>query len=725
MEQVCRSEQRQRRRKNLKRLLRPRHIAFLGGRHIEVSIDVCRRVGFDGAIWPVNPKHKELAGVSCFASIADLPATPDAALLAISPERTVTAVRSLSAGGGGGAVCFANGFAELNPEGAALQRELAAAAGDLALVGPNCMGVMNMFDNAAVWASENYLEHTDGCGAAIVSQSGAFLYGITNVERGFPLGYAISSGNQAVLDASDYIEVLLDDERVRAIGLHLEGLSDGPALAMACRRALECLVPIVVLKGGNSDAGADAAVSHTGSLTVNEDLWRAFVERFGLIHVETPKAMVETLKMLTVGGVPAGHRIAVASYSGGLNSLLADRAPRLGLETPAPSPAVHEALTAMLPKTAVVANPFDVNLAWSSADTVSIDDQAGLTACFVKFAYEQTDMLAFFLDIPQPDEGIEGTWLPTVDAMIDARARTRLPCAVISILPEGLAPAIRARLLAGGVAPLLGMQDGLEAIAAAARYRDQRTLIMECADTGELLSRHDGTGPQGARILDEWESKQRLAACGLAVPEGWAGLREDAAVAAEDVGFPVAVKVLSENIAHKRRAGGVMLNLNDRSAVADAVATINAAVMANLPGTYAKRFLVEPMAERIIGYVVGEFLIGIKRHPAIGLVLVVGRGGADVEIARDFVTILLPTEERRIRRRLSTLLAVRCLARPEYAVDALTAAAVAVARFAEQHRDTLVELDVNPLMVGRDGRAVAADALIVLGTCTMGEPDSG
>ena len=226
-------------RENLKRLLKPRHIAFVGGKAVEDCINATRKSGFTGHIWAVHPQYTELAGVACVPSLADLPEPPDATLIAVSRERTVDVVAELNAMGAGGAVSIVGEFAETGEDGAALQTRLVTAAGDLALVGPNCLGVMNMFDGMAVWGGDNVFSPVAGDGVALISQSGYVAYSVTNVEQALPLGYAISMGNQAVLNVADYIDAMLDDPRVRAIGLYLEGIVDRPTTVNPNQRVAE------------------------------------------------------------------------------------------------------------------------------------------------------------------------------------------------------------------------------------------------------------------------------------------------------------------------------------------------------------------------------------------------------------------------------------------------------------------------------------------------------
>ena len=198
----------------------------------------------------MNPYRDDICGFACYSDIEDLPHPPDAALIALSPKKTIQAVKALAAIGSGGAVCMATGFAETGSKGANLQQKLVDASGRMALLGPNCMGMINQFDGAAVWGSANHIEHPGEKAAAIISHSGAFVFGATNVEQGFPLGYAISTGNQAACDIADCIEAVLEDSRINAIGIYLESLDDGNALAqpagwLCCSLARSCCISSV------------------------------------------------------------------------------------------------------------------------------------------------------------------------------------------------------------------------------------------------------------------------------------------------------------------------------------------------------------------------------------------------------------------------------------------------------------------------------------------------
>jgi len=694
-------------RDNLNRLLRPRHIAYIGGGQVEGAIQASRKAGFAGEIWIVNPVRDRIAGTKTISRIEDLPQAPDAALIALSPERSIEAVTALASTGAGGAVCMAAGFAELGAAGSILQQQLREAAGDLAVIGPNCMGVLNLFDGAAIWAAGGHVEAPGVRGAAIISQSGALLYGITNIEQGFPLGYAISTGNQAVVDLADCIEAVLVDERVRGIGLYLEGLEDGAALGRACRHALEQNIPVIALKGGDTAEAERVAKSHTSAMVVERDLWQAFAERYGIVEVSTPKAMVESLKLLTIGGIPRGNRLSAITFSGGLNSLIAAQAPAHGLELPQPEPANSKRMRSRLPAIVPVANPLDLNLPWSSKSGMSLRDGDEIADCLTDFAGGVADIATLFLDVPRPDDfGSDRDWYPGMEAMAKVGENLGIPVVVAGILPEGLDPALRKHLLGLGIAPLLGFSDTLEALAVAARLGEIHRYLQSGAAPAALLTR-PGQAESSApsNLLDEAESKAALAAYGLLTPAFTVANREQISDAATQLGFPVALKLLSNEISHKARMGGVRLGLESVAAVEAAAQAINDAAI-GYHGKPVERFLVEAMVDAPRA----EYIIGVKQQSALGLALMIGRGGIDAERLNRHATVLLPLVQHDLGKALQRI----GLTSDGPGYEAMLDAARVVAAYAIDNRARLRSLDVNPLIVSASGAVVAADALIEL-----------
>ena len=684
----------------LARLLRPRSIAFVGGSQVAGAIRACRRGGYAGEMWVVNPIAEEIEGIACVPYIEDLPHAPDAAVIGLSAERSIEAVKALASTGAGGAVVMVSGFAEMKGVGAGRQKALVEAAGNMPVIGPNCMGVLNQFDGAAVWGDDNHIERPEGIGAAIVSQSGALLIGMTNVEQVFPLGYAISTGNQAVVGMADCIEGVLEDERVNAIGLYIEGMDDGLAMGRACMAALAKGVPVVALKGGDQAAGAEVAVSHTASMVVERDMWEAFCTRFGVVEVSSPKALVETLKLLSIGGLPKANRVSIVSYSGGINGLAATRAGPLGLELPNPTPQNAEQLRHVLPETVVVTNPIDLNIPYRAKTGISMQDTTGVADAMIAFAEGVSDQVVFFIDVPRGDAGgLDKVWCDSLEALIEVRRRLGLPVSVAGILPEGLEAGFRAHMARNGIAPLLGFAETMEALSVSAKLAAAHARL---AGQPEASSLFKGGELSTGHMLDEAASKAALADHGLMCPAHRDVPLADAAQAADEIGYPVALKVLSDTIAHKARLGGVHLNLTDAAAVRAAADMMAGHVAAADGGHTVERVLVEKMAASVHG----EIIIGIKRHPALGLALMIGLGGSAAEQMACFETMLLPLQDADLDT------AITRLGWEGHA--GLKQAARAVADYAAAHHERLVTLDVNPVLLTADGSAVAADALIVL-----------
>lgn len=695
---------------NLRRLMSPRHVAFIGGSVLSFPLGVCEQIGYEGEIWVVNPHHDEIVGHRCFASIADLPEAPDAVFLAVRRELSVEAVKELAVRGAGGCVCYAAGFAEVGEEGAALQAQLVAAAGDMALVGPNCYGILNYLDGVALWASPAGGEPVER-GVALVSQSGNISLNLTMTERSIPLAYVISVGNQAALGPGDFIAPLVDDPRVTAIGLYIEGLDDVPAFSRAAEYALAKGKPIVAIKVGRSEIASRLALTHTSSLAGSDELYDALFERLGIIRVKSLPALMETLKLLSVSDPLPGRRMGVLTCSGGDAALVADLAQDLGLELPSLSPTQADSLREQLPIYAVIANPLDYNTSiWGHVEAMG--------ECFTTLMADHFETTVLVLDYARPGlEGIE-EWDACIEAMIRARRATGKAAAVVSTFPELLPAPARETLIAGGIVPLQGLEVGMEALAGAAWYDAfQRANAARAAAGGLRLPNSPPLG-QAVTTLDEAESKDRLAAFGLTVPEGHIVAAEEAAEAAADIGFPVVLKVVDATLTHKSDSGALALNLTSEQAVADAVAEIRDSLASN--GLTSNRFLVE----RMVPGAVAELIIGIKQDPQFGLALVLGAGGVLVNLIEDSRALLLPIDRASVAAALDGLKAAKLLAgyrgKPAGDREAVIDAVMAVAGFAEAMRGSLLELDVNPLLVLPDGQGVvAADALVRM----AGRPD--
>ena len=690
----------------LSRLVRPRSIAVVGGREAARVAEQCDRMGFDGALWPVHPQRELVAGHPAFRSIAELPGVPDAAFVAVNRHATVEAVAALARVGAGGAVCYASGFLE-SGDGGELQRALVEAAGDMPIVGPNCYGLINFLDGTPLWPDQHGGRRLGPGerGVAVVTQSSNIGVSLTMQQRGLPVAYLITVGNQAQIGISGLASALLDDDRVSAVGLYVEGFDSVAGFeALACK-ARERAVPVVVMKTGSSERGRTANLTHTASIAGSDAGAGAFLRRLGFVRVHGIPDLLETLKLLHVHGALGGARLGAMCCSGGEASVLSDAIEDTGLTFPDLAPAPAAAVRATVHPLVTVANPLDYH-------TFDWGDEAALTETFTAFVREGFDATMLVIDFPRPDRCDDADWEAAVDAFERAAGSTGTKGVITATLAENLPEERAARLIERGIAPLAGVREALAALECAAtlgaawRSPPRPPLIdRECLPTEPVL-------------LDEATAKTRLAGYGVGVPRGATACSEDEAVAiAESLGAPVAVKALG--IAHKTERRAVRLGLGEPGEVRTAAHEL----LALGGGTSGAGSVGEGVSgggvlvEQFVPDVAVELIVGLHRDPQLGLLLAVGSGGIFVELAADSTTLLLPVSEDEVRGALSGLRCAPMLqgwrGRAPADVDAAVATILGIARFAVENQDRIEELDVNPLGVRAHGRgAVALDALI-------------
>lgn len=697
-------------RDNIKRMLAPRHLAFVGGRSMARALKGCALGGYPGQLWLVNPQHDELEGVPCVRSVADLPCGPDAVFIATHRELTLTCVAELSARGAGAAICYASGFAETGTEGQRLQEQLLKAAGDMALLGPNCYGLLDYLHGAALWPVAHGGKQVEK-GVAILTQSGNFAYNLSMSDRSLPVAYMASVGNQAQLGVAELMDALLDEPRVTAIGLHLEGLKNVPGFARAAHKALELGIPIIALKTGVSQIGAELALSHTSSLAGSDALYDSLFERLGVIRVSGPVSFVETLKAAACGCLPAGNRLIALACSGGDAGLIADYAERNQLSLPPLDNNQVEVLTQVLPSYANLVNPLDFTTAiWGNREALdSMLDSALRT---------EADAALLVLDYPSEASGERQECDLLLELYCAALKRHGKRGFVASVFPELLPASARERLHAHGVPALQGVEEGLAAWGRIAGYQQRRDLLLKRGETALVPicpQALDGKneGEREGQVLDEWQSKQALHGFGLRVPTGVLSAVDEALSAGACIGYPLVLKAVSAHLPHKTEAGAVALNLTDAAALKQALEQMRQRIADYAPGVPFDQVILE----RMLPPPVAELIVGIKRENGFALALVIGAGGILVELLKDSRSLLLPTNPEAIRAALLSLRSAPLLlgfrGRETADLDALVAAISAVADYACENAGRLLELDVNPLLVGAQG-TVAVDALIRL-----------
>ena len=677
---------------SFERLLNPRTIAAFGGANAQEVIRQSDLMGYKGEIWPVHPKKTEILGRKVYRSVEDLPESPDAAYIGVNRYLTIDIVRDLAARDAGGAVCYATGFVEAGEEGAKLQEQLLEASGDMPLVGPNCYGMLNYLTGAMLWPDQQGGQRVDE-GVAIITMSSNVGFNLTMQRRGLPIAYMVSLGNKLKFDLHDAIDTFAREDRVTALGLYMETIPDPKAFEKAVNVARELGKPIVAIKVGRSELAQKMVVSHTASLAGSDDLVSDLFERLGVARVGSLETLIEALKVLHVLGPLKGGRIGAMSTSGGDLILLADA---LGpsLTMPPLSEKVTENLRATVHERIVAANPFDFQM-------FDWDDEEQNAKNFTALLSEDFDVALCLLDYPRDDRCDQSTWGGAERGFVRAAQQTDTKGAVLTTFADTISEPVAARLMKDGVAMLAGIEAGIAGIQAAvdvgaAWSRPPSSPLLAGFDQGR-----DGT----VKVLSEAESKDLLARNGIPVPSAQVvRSAEEAAAAAETLGYPVVVKALG--LVHKTDVGGIRLNLGSADEVSAAVMEMSG---------LSESYIIEKMVEGVVA----ELIVGVARDEQFGPYLLVGGGGILVEMMKDSASLLLPTSRERVLHRLGQLKCAPLFTgfRGAPPADLNTAADVilAVASMVEKAPSSIIELDINPLMLLAEGRGVvAADALISL-----------
>lgn len=684
----------------LERLLRPRSIAIIGGGAFGTNVvEQCLKMGYDGDIWPVHPSRPDVHGVPAFKSVADLPSAPDAAFVAVNRTLTIDIIRQLAARGAGGAICFAAGFLEAgndDAEGEGLQRELVSAAADMPIIGPNCYGLINYADGALLWPDQHGGTRLapGERGVGIITQSSNIACNLTMQQRGLPVAFLMTAGNQAQTGLSEMALGLIEDERVTALGLHIEGFDSIAGFERLAARARALKKPIVAMKVGRSEQARQATISHTASLAGSDAGSEAFLKRLGIARVDSVPSFLETLKLLHAVGPLPGGRLSSMSCSGGEASVMADTAEGRAVFFPALTETHRARVKESLGPLVAVANPLDYN-------TFIWNDQPAMTDTFGAMVAGGFDLNMLVLDFPRTDRCSDADWWTTVNAFEAALKANKARGAIVASMLENLPETHSVELFKRGIVPIHGIVEAFDA-AEAAVFIGQAWARPASAPIGTSAAGMTGDG--GRNTPDEAEAKALLREAGLAVPQGArAASVAEAVSAAGKLGLPVALKALG--VAHKSELGAVRLNLRT-------AADVQAAAEALLPlgtGLYV---------ERMVEGGVAELIVGVTRDELFGPLMTVGTGGVLVELLKDSATLLLPASPTEIETALKGLRLYPLLdgyrGRPRADLAAAVEAISAISGFVLERADHIEELDINPLIVCGEGKgAWIADALLV------------
>jgi len=671
----------------LRRLLSPQNVVVIGGGVWGRSvIEQCQKLGFEGQIFAVHPTAETLAGVPTYRSVSDLPNAPDAAFIGVNRIATIEQVRTLSAKGAGGAVCFASGFLETKDEdadGAALQSALIEAAGVMPIIGPNCYGFVNYLDRFCLWPDQHGGRAVD-TGVAIVTQSSNIMINLSMQQRGLPIAYALTAGNQAQTSLAALGRAVLDDPRVTALGLYIEGIGDLKDFENLARHASTLNKAIVALKVGWSEQAQQATISHTASLAGSATSADALLARLGVARVNSLAEMVEALKILHQVGPLAGKRLVSASCSGGEASLMADTAHRQqnGVVFPALNQTQRDGLRSVLGEKVALANPLDYHTyVWGNLPAMADVYSAILDA--------PIDFGIIVVDFPRADRCDGAAWDYVIEAAQIAQKRTSKAVALLASLPENMPEDRALQIAKAGLVPLCGLEVGLAAIASVASVHPVPEASVIAAP--RLCQTH---------ILDEVESKAILAEYGVDLPH-FIVVAQGSLPETLPFSYPVVLKAIGEN--HKSEMGGVIIGLSNRAKLEIAMLEMDQ------PRYIIEELITDPIAELLVG------IVGDQVH---GYVLTLAAGGVLTELLRDSVSLSLPVNQIDILAALQRLKLAPMLAgyRGKPAVDkaALVRAVLAMQACVLDRRTSLAEIEINPLILTSKS-AVAVDALIRIG----------
>jgi acyl-CoA synthetase (NDP forming) len=690
----------------ISRLLAPRSVAVIGASADRTKtagrpVAYLQKHGFPGAIHPVNPKADRIGDLPCYPDIASLPEVPDVGIVLLGAERAHLAVRDLAARGCAAAIVLASGYTETGEDGARRQKQLVEAAGAMRLLGPNTIGLVNLTDNIVLSASGALeMDEFPAGNIGVVSQSGGILGSLLSraAARGIGLSKLIATSNEVDLELSDFIEHLADDPATQVIALYIETVRHPARFRAACLKAARAGKPVVAFKIGRSEAGAKAAVSHTGAMAGADRMYDALFRQVRVIRARSFSDLLDIPAALATGRRLHGKRVAILTSTGGAGTLVSDDLGVAGFDTPAPDAATAEALRALQTGSEAVLdrNPIDVTLAGLRPDLL----RAAIDTLLASPSYDALVVIVGSSGLAMPElmAGAIEQSLPKSDKPVFAYVSPHAP-EVAALLTRRGVPAFTA------AESCTSALDALWRVGTIARPSETDQTVVPVF-VGEL--------PTGS--LDEAQAKQLFARFGVpAVAERVVTSPSEAETAARDLGGRVVLKILSSQITHKSDVGGVAVGLTPE-AIGERLGRMATDVEAGT-GVRPQRFLVQEM---VAGGT--ELILGMHRD-ALGTAVMLGMGGVTAELFGDTTLRLLPPEGGLSREEAASMarelrtwpLLDGFRGRPKADVGALVDAIVAFSDMAAQLAERLVEAEINPVFVLPEGQGVrAADGVAVL-----------
>jgi len=686
----------------LEKMFRPASVAVIGASNDPDKLGGrtllhLRELGYRGRIYPINVTAKQVQGLPAWPSVRDLPEVPDSALMLLPAPLVEPALEDCAAKGILHVQVLSSGFAEEGAEGAAMQDRVAALARrhGMRITGPNALGSISPPDGFFGTFSSLLATAQPGPGViGIATQSGAYgshIYAAAHL-RGIGISRAIATGNEADIDVAAAIDYLADDAGTRVICASLEGCKDGAALRRALLKAAAARKPVIIMKVGTTEVGAAAAATHTGSLAGEDRIFSAVFRECGAYRTQSIEEMIDIAYLCAIAPLPPNDAVGVLTVSGGIGVLMADACIEAGLSVPPMADDVLANIRAIQPM-AGGRNPIDT--------TAQLNGRMHIFEAISQEMLRGAELGSFLFYLAHLGRNIPR--FPPLEQTLAAlrqAAPDRVVVAVMTSVEE-----VRTKLEALGVAVFEDPTRAVKAVTGAARLRALQDAAMVLAEAAPPARRRIVAGNEAA-------AKALLAEIGVTVlPEHVCASAEDAVRAADAVGYPVVMKILSDDIPHKTEIGGVLLNLADAQAARQGFATLMERARTARPEARLYGVLLAPMVRGGV-----ETIIGVQRDAIFGPMVMFGLGGISVELFRDVAFASAPLTPARAAALVESVQGARLLAGwrggPVLDKAALVAALCAVAGFAAAQPE-IESIEINPFLVQQQG-GVALDALVAL-----------
>ena len=699
-------------REKLDALFKPRTVAIVGAsdKYDQISgrpLKFFLRYGYKGKVFPVNPKHEELCGIKCFASIDDISESIDLVLIAVPNKYVFPIVMSCVKKNVKSIIIFSSGFAEIGSEGRKLQEKIKEIVvnSNTVVLGPNCMGFVNLHDHVPTFfggSLENENNMIPGS-VGFLSQSGALSNLCFAVAQKMRTGftYLIATGNEMDIDISDCLEYLINDEKTKVIACVIEGLKDGEKFMEIAKKGMEVKKPIVALKIGKSSVGRKASLSHTGKMTGSDESYAAAFKQVGVVRADSIEEIIDSVFIFTRCSLPGGNRIGIVTGTGGGGILMADKCEELGLETPELTGKIKEQMLEIIPAYGSALNPVDL-----TGQLINDIDSLKQSATLLFNTY-YIDIVVIFIGM------LKNFCEKIIEDIVELSRKTnKVLCVVwmdppngaIRILQENSIPTfedpircIKAISVVVKYAGYLRKSEHSENVIV--NLQNNKPIHAQKEDFNKILK----SALSGNKTLTEHETKRILEAYGFPITRERIALSpEEAVKIAGEIGYPVVLKVDSSEILHKTDVGGVELNLQTPEAVLKGYERILSKTGKQAPNAIVRGILVQ---ETIFGSL--ETIIGIKQDPVFGPVVIFGMGGIYTEILNDYSIRIAPLSRHEAEEMVKEIKGFKILegsrGKIKTDINGIINTLLRVSELAIELKDKVIELDINPFFVFEKG----------------------